>query len=117
MTRALTQNEYGENITAFAVWREPWAESWVDRGAEPVQGGEPQSAPIRNFRVDWGDVYLSDPDGTVIREDMVIEVEGENYLTPDGVLTPRRYDIMVLKPDWARRSYCGITCKERRNHQ
>lgn len=115
--RNVTQNEYGENVEGFTLWRSAWAESWVDRGAEPVQANEPQSAPIRNFRIDWAEAYLPDVDGRVIREDMVLEVEGENYLTPDDVLTPRRFDIMILKPDWARRSYCGITCKERRNHQ
>lgn len=115
--RTWTQNDLGENIGTWVTWRSPWGESWVDRGAEPVQANEPQSAPIRNFRFDWGDLYLPDPDGTVVREDMVIEVEGENYLTPDGTLEPRRYDIMVLKPDWARRSWCVVTCKERRNHQ
>lgn len=117
ITRSYVPDEFGQGINTFVVWREAWARSWVDRGAEPVQANEPQSSPIRNFQVDWGDVYLPDPDGTVIREDMVIEVAGEDYRTPDGVVTPRRYDIMILKPDWGRRSFCNIVCKERRNHQ
>jgi head-tail adaptor len=113
--RSITQNDFGENVHSFTLWRQAWAESWVDRGAEPVQANEPQSAPIRNFRVDWAEVMLPDPDGTVIREDMVIEVDGETALQ-EGVLVPRKFDIMLIMQDYAGRKHCVIRVKERRNH-
>jgi head-tail adaptor len=118
MKRGVTQNDYGENIEVFNLWRNAWAESWIDRGSEPVQSGEPQSAPIRNFRVDWLEVYYPDVNGNVLREDMVIEVEGENYeVTLKGDISPRRFDIILLMPDYAERKFCVIRVKERRSHQ
>lgn len=115
--RTWTVNDFGENTASFTTWREPWAESWVDRGAEPVQANEPQSAPIRNFRLDWGDVYLAGMDGTVLREDMSIEVDGETYVTPDGQTLPRTYDIRLIKVDHAMRKWVVIVCIEARNPQ
>jgi head-tail adaptor len=115
LRRSVTQNDFGENIESFILWRRAWAESWIDRGSEPVQALEPQSAPIRNFRVDWSEVMLPDADGTVIREDMVIEVEGEGVLQ-EGAMAPRKFDIMLLMPDYNRRQHCQIRVTERRNH-
>jgi len=116
LQRAQTQNDYGENVQTFALWREAWAESWIDRGAEPIQAGEPQAAPIRNFRVDWAEVMLPDQDGTSLREDMVVEVEGE-FAVQEGAQVPRKFDIILIQPDFVRRSYCLIRAKERRYHQ
>ncbi len=116
MKREVTQNAFGENIETFVLWRNAYAESWVDRGAEPVQAMEPQSAAIRMFRVDWLEVFNPDPTGMVIQENMVIEVDGETIYF-DGVVSPRRYDIMLIQPDHSARKWCILKTIERRNHQ